>query len=69
MLCPRCEEAQFAVVAIVCEPHLGSDKEDLPVENDDPAIVDDILVIDGHPDVAYYAIRLWICQDLCEYFP
>jgi len=46
-LLPRREPPQFAVVPVVGEPKLRSDEEDLLVEHDDAAVVDDILVDDG----------------------
>lgn len=47
LLDPRREPPQFAVVAIVREPHLGPNEEDRAVVEDDPAVVGDILVDDG----------------------
>jgi hypothetical protein len=47
VLHPGREPAELAVVAVVRKPHLGADEEDLLVEDDDAAIVDDVLVHDG----------------------
>ena len=44
MLGPRRKVSKLTVVSIVRHPHLGADKEDFSVMDDNPAIVDDALV-------------------------
>ena len=48
MLFPRGEMTELAVVAIIGQPHLGSNEDDLAIMNNDTAIVPDILV-DNRP--------------------
>lgn len=47
MLHPRSEPSEFAVVAVVRHPHLWANEQNLAVVDDDPAVVDHILVCDG----------------------
>jgi hypothetical protein len=47
VLHPGRKPTELAVVAVVRKPHFGADEEDLLVEDDDAAIVDDVLVDDG----------------------
>jgi hypothetical protein len=35
---------EFAIITIICQPHLGPDEEDLRIVNDYTAVIDDILV-------------------------
>jgi len=44
MLNPRSKIPKFAVVSIVCQPHFGADKQDLPVVGDDAAVINYVLV-------------------------
>ena len=44
MLGPRSEVAKFAVVAIIREPHFGTDEDDLAIVDDDTTIIGDVLV-------------------------
>ena len=46
MLFPRSEMAELAVVAVVGQPHLGSNEDNLAIVNNDTAVVPDILVDD-----------------------
>jgi hypothetical protein len=46
MLFPRREMTELAVVAIIGQPHLGSNEENLAIMDNDTAIVPDILVDD-----------------------
>lgn len=46
MLSPCCEMAEFAVVAIIRKPHLGTDEYDLAIVNNHTAVICDILVHD-----------------------
>ena len=47
MLGPRRKVAHFTIVAVVCEPHLWPDEQNLAVVDDEAAVVDDILVYHG----------------------
>jgi hypothetical protein len=69
VLLPRREPPQFAVVAVVGHPHLGADQEDLFVEEDDAAVVDDVLVDDGHADVDEHVFGVFALEDLDEDLP
>lgn len=46
MFCPGREPTQFAVVAIICHPHLGSDEKDFAIVYDYATVIDDVLVSD-----------------------
>lgn len=54
---PGRKESQFSVIPIIGQPHLGSYKEYLAIEDDDPAIVNYILVYDWHSNIADDALR------------
>jgi len=69
VLHPGREPPQLAVVAVVGEPHLGADEEDLAVVDDDAAVVDDILVDDGHADVDDHVEAVVALEDLDEDLP
>lgn len=43
---PRCKPTQFAIVAIVGHPHLGSDQKNLAIEENQAAVVQYVLVND-----------------------
>ena len=47
VLHPRREPPELAVVAVVRHPHLWANEQNLTVVDDDPAVVDHILVSDG----------------------
>ena len=47
VLHPRREPPELAVVAVVRHPHLWANEQNLTVVDDDPAVVDHILVCDG----------------------
>ena len=44
MFHPRCEVSHFTIIAVVREPHLRADVENLPTVDDYATVVDDILV-------------------------
>ena len=41
---PRRKPPQFAIIAIVSHPHLGSDEQDLAIVDDKTAVVKDVFV-------------------------
>lgn len=47
---PRCEVSHFAVVSVVCQPHLRSYEEDFAIMQNHTAIVDHVLMHNG-PEV------------------
>ena len=57
------------VIPVVGHPHLGADQEDLFVEEDDAAVVDDVLVDDGHADVDEHVFGVFALEDLDEDLP
>ncbi|KAI3479823.1 hypothetical protein L1887_58119 [Cichorium endivia] len=67
--CPGRKVAHLAVVAVVGEPHLGSDVEDLGVEQEEATVVECRAVEDGHADVAQDAVRRIGGEDLAEHLP
>jgi hypothetical protein len=44
MLHPGSEVTQFTIISVIGEPHLRADEEDFFVMNDDPAVVNYVLV-------------------------
>ena len=47
MLCPWRKIPQLAIVAVISQPHLRANEQNLPIVDDDPAIVYHILVYHG----------------------
>jgi hypothetical protein len=47
MFFPRGEMTELAVVAVIGQPHLGSNEDNLAIMNNDTAVVPDILVDNG----------------------
>jgi hypothetical protein len=52
VLHPRCEVAQFAVISVIREPHLGADEDNSFVMYDHPAVVNYVLVYNGPNKIA-----------------
>jgi hypothetical protein len=46
VLRPWCEISKFAIVPVICQPHLRAYKQDLFVVYDNAAIIDDVLMND-----------------------
>lgn len=66
MLHPWSEVPHLSVVAVVREPHLRADVEDLPAVDDDSAVVDHILMHD-RPGIRF--IKRVSRSHLCTYMP
>ena len=66
---PRCEIPHLPVVAIVCQPHLGSNEEELATVNEHTAVVSHIAVPDGHADVQQDILAVLMVDDLGKHLP
>lgn len=55
--------AHLTVVAIVCEPHLGADHEDLAVQAENPAVEALVPVLHRHADVQQDAMAALVKED------
>ena len=58
VLHPRREPSQLTIVSVIRQPHLWADEQNFSVVNDNPAIVDYILVCD-RPARLYQDGRIW----------
>lgn len=66
---PRREETVLAVVAIICQMHLGPYEKNLAVEYDDSTVVPNIAVDHWHANVQQDSIEGFIGEDLEHHLP
>ena len=67
---PGGEPATLAVIVARCQIQLGPDEQNLLVQANHPTVVESVLVVHGHPDVAYYVVgQFWLIEDVLENLP
>lgn len=66
---PGREPPGLEVVASVSQVELGPYAQHLRVEQQDPAVVEDVLVHDGHAHIAQYPVRDLGLQDVVDHLP
>jgi hypothetical protein len=68
-LLPRGKPSGFTVVSIRRQDQFGTDEKDFSVQSEDTAVVSDVLMQDGHPNIAKYLVRQISFKNFAETFP
>lgn len=66
---PRDEMPHFPVVSIIGKVQLGTDEQDLAIEDDDTTVVPVVAVHDGHANIGNDAVYRLILQDDGQLLP